>query len=241
MNSFRIGARLGLAFGIVLLITALIAVIGVLQLGKLRAANHAIATTELQRSLLAQQWASRINTNWVRAAAALKTSDTQYIESLQKDMAATSKAISEGQKTLESMMQDESSQQLMKSVASTRTAYVDARAALIKRQKAGESIADAVDRELRPLAETYLKAVDSVADHAQDTLTRVEATSDAAASTSQVSLAVGAALALAVGAWRMAGLAGDALHYRAAGPGGGLGRGGDPRRPGVGHCRARQG
>lgn len=46
-----------------LLITALIAVIGVLQLGKLRAANHAIATTELQRSLLAQAWASRINTN----------------------------------------------------------------------------------------------------------------------------------------------------------------------------------
>jgi hypothetical protein len=146
MNNVRIGARLGLAFGVVLVITALIAIIGVFQLGKLRTANHAIATTELQRSLLAQAWASRINTNWVRAAAALKTSDAQYIESLQKDMAATSKAISEGQKTLESMMQDESSQQLMKSVASTRTAYVDARAALIKRQKAGESIADAVDR-----------------------------------------------------------------------------------------------
>ena len=199
-NNLKIGTRMSLAFGLVLLITALIAVIGVMRLGTLKAANQQIATTELQRSLLAQRWASQININWVRAAAALKTTDAAYIEALQKDMAATSKAISEDQKQLESLVQGElGTQQLMASVAKNRTTYVEARAGLLKKQKAGENISDAVDRELRPLAETYLKAVDQVAKHAADTLTQIQADADSAATTSQVTLGAGAAIALAIG------------------------------------------
>ena len=199
MNNLKIGTRLSLAFGLVLLITALIAVLGVWRLGTLKVANKEIATTELQRSLLSQRWASQISINWVRASAALKTNDVAYIEALQKDMAATSKAISEDQKQLESMVLDEETKQLMASVAKNRTIYVEARAALIKKQKAGENISDAVDRELRPLAENYLKAVDQVAQHAAETLAKVQATAESAANSSQVSLGAGAALALVLG------------------------------------------
>lgn len=199
MNNLKIGTRLSLAFGLMLLITVLIAVIGVWRLGTLKTSNHEIATTELQRSLLSQRWASQININWVRASAALKTNDAPYIEALLKDMAATSKAISEDQKQLESMVLGEQAQQLMASVAKTRTIYMEARAGLLKKQKAGENISDAVDRELRPLAETYLKAVDQVAKHASDTLTQVNANAESAATASQVTLGAGAVVSVAIG------------------------------------------
>jgi len=198
-QSLRIGARLGLAFGTVLLITALIAMLGVWRMNTLKMANQEIATVELQRSLLAQRWAWQININWVRASAALKTNDAAYIETLQKDMGATSKAISDDQKQLESLNQDEKTKGLMSAVATNRTIYVEARAALIKRQKAGESVSDAVERDLRPLAENYLKAVDLVAKDAAETLTEVQTSAASAASSSQWILTVGAVAAMLLG------------------------------------------
>jgi len=198
-SNLQIGTRLTLAFAAVLTITAAIAIIGVWRLGTLRDTSHEIATVELQRSLLAQRWASQIAINWVRASAALKTSDVGYIDTLQKDMAATSKAISEDQKQLESMVLDDASKALMATVAKDRKVYVDARAALIKRQKDGENISDAVDRELRPLAETYLKAVDQVAQHARSTLAEVQEHAESTASASQIALGTGAAIAVVLG------------------------------------------
>ena len=198
-SNLQIGTRLTLAFAAVLAITAAIAIVGVWRLGSLKDSAHEIATVELQRSLLAQRWASQININWVRASAALKTSDTGYIDALQKDMATTSKSISDDQKQLESMVVGDATKALMESVAKNRKVYVDARAALIKRQKDGENISDAVDRELRPLAEAYLKAVDQVAQHARDTLAEVQAHADSTANTSQIALGTGAAIAVVLG------------------------------------------
>lgn len=81
-RNLPIGTRLTLAFAAVLAITAAIAIIGVWRLGSLKDSAHEIATVELQRSLLAQRRASQININWVRASAALKTSDVGYIDAL---------------------------------------------------------------------------------------------------------------------------------------------------------------
>ena len=46
MRNLTIGRRLGLAFGLVLLITVLIAGIGMVRLGVLKAASHDLATVQ---------------------------------------------------------------------------------------------------------------------------------------------------------------------------------------------------
>ena len=116
MNLFsklNIGTRLGLAFALVLFITTAVSALGVWRIGSLSDTSQQITSVELDRSILSQRWASQININWVRASAALKTSDTAYIDNLQKDMAATSKAISEDQKKMESMTTDDQTKQLL--------------------------------------------------------------------------------------------------------------------------------
>ena len=75
MNNLKTTTRLNLAFGLVLLITALIAALGIWRLGTLKEANQHIATVVLERNSLAQRWTADVNLNWVRASAALKTSD----------------------------------------------------------------------------------------------------------------------------------------------------------------------
>ncbi len=195
----RIGTRLALAFVLVLIITTTVSALGVWRIGALKDTSQQIATVELQRSLLAQRWASQIAINWVRASAALKTRDTAYIDALQKDMAATSKAISDDQKELEALMEDAASKELLATVARHRKTYVDARAALIKRQQAGEDVLGAVDSDLRPLAETYLKAVDQVAKHARDILSDTQDRANATAVRSQWTQSGGTVLAVLLG------------------------------------------
>ena len=99
MSNLKIGARLSLAFGLVLLITATIAATGVLRLAAYsRRPAMRIATVEMERNALAQEWKAAIDLNWVRASASLKATDAGYIQSLTADMATTSQRASEAQK-----------------------------------------------------------------------------------------------------------------------------------------------
>ena len=196
MNNFRIGTRLTLAFGAILFITIVIAAIGHWNVGALRKANHDIATTEMQRSLLAQRWASQINLNWVRTAAALRSTDKAYTDQLQQDMSKTSKAISEDQKQLEALALQAQERALMAKVAQTRSTYVASRSALLKRQQSGEVVADAVARDLQPLADAYLMSIEQVASQARESLAQSHNQTDAEAALSQY--AAGTATAIAV-------------------------------------------
>lgn len=56
MNQFKIGTRLGMAFGLVLLITAVIAAVGFWCLSMLKEATVRIATVEIERNQLAMEW-----------------------------------------------------------------------------------------------------------------------------------------------------------------------------------------
>jgi methyl-accepting chemotaxis protein len=200
MNNLKIGTRLGLAFGLVLLITTLTTLLGTWRLGTVRDAYAGIASTEVQRNALAQKWAAGIHLNWVRAESALKTSDAAYIDGLGKEMTATSAEISKTQKALEQLMQDDKGKALMATVATGRNTYVDARKKLLARKAAGEDVSAAVDRDLYPLAQVYLNALNPVNAHAQGLLDEIEARTDATVTTAQWALGIGALVCVVLGA-----------------------------------------
>ena len=200
MNNLKIGTRLGLAFGLIMLITTLTMLLGTWRLGTVRDTYEGIASTEVQRNYLSQKWAAAIHLNWVRASSALKTSDATYIDALQKDMTATSGEISKTQKALEALMQDDTGKALMATVATNRSVYMDARSKLLARKKAGEDIAAAVDRDLQPLAKVYLDALVPVNTHAQGLLDKIEAQTAATVSATQWALKIGALACVVLGA-----------------------------------------
>ncbi|MEG0000779.1 MAG: methyl-accepting chemotaxis protein [Comamonas sp.] len=195
----KIGTRLTLAFSILLLITAGIAGMGVWRLESLKEANQAIATVHTQRSLLTQRWASWIEANWVRTSAVMRSSDPVFLATLRKDMAAASDSVSAAQKQIEAMVQDEQSRALMADVAQKRKAYSELRASLQKRLAQGDDVSQELETRLKPLADSYLNSVFQVADSAAKSLLAVQADAQESATTSQVVLAAGAALALLAG------------------------------------------
>lgn len=199
MNHLKIGPRLGMAFGLVLLITVLIALVGIWRLASLKDATAQISSVEIERNELALEWKAAINLNWVRASAALKTSDAAYIASLGADMTATSNAVTAGQKRLEALMDNPRGKELLAKVAETRKTYLGARAKLLERKKAGEDVFALVDSDLRPLAQAYLKALDDVTKFTHDELGVYEKSVLAAAVSSQWILGVGAGVSLILG------------------------------------------
>ena len=201
MNHLKIGTRLGLAFGLILLITALIATVGVWRLSTLKEATVRISSVEIERNELAMHWKAAIDLNWVRASAALKTSDAAYIASLGAEMASTTKEVTEGQKKLEGLMEGPKSKELLANVAAARKTYIDARAKLLERKKAGEDVFALVDSELRPLAQNYIKALEVVTKYTHDELIAFEESVLSTAITSQWMLGVGAGVSLLLGLW----------------------------------------
>lgn len=199
MNHLKIGTRLGLAFGLLLLITALIATVGVWRLSTLKEATVRISSIEIERNELAMNWKAAIDLNWARASAALKTSDAVYISSLGAEMAATTKEVTEGQKKLEALMEGAKSKELLANVAAARKTYLAVRAKLLERKKAGEDVFAQVDSELRPLAQNYINALEAVTKYTHDELIAFEKSVLTAAVTSQWTLGVGAGVSLLLG------------------------------------------
>jgi len=198
-SNIKIGARLGLAFGAVLLITALIAGIGVWRLGTLKAAANDLATIEMDRSPLAARWTANINLNWVRTSAALLASDAAYVKSLQADMETTAKLIGETQKQLEPLIADAKGRDLLADISKARESYRGPRSELMKKKLAGEDVAEAVKSNLQPLATSYLAALDKLDQHMDEMLRKSQADTNAVAQAGQWILGLGAVLSLGLG------------------------------------------
>ena len=95
-SNLRVGPRLGLGFGVILLITAIIALGGMWRIGVLKDASERVATREIEQRTLVEDWASDIRLNWVRTEAFLKAIDTAYMEQLTNEMKATATATESG-------------------------------------------------------------------------------------------------------------------------------------------------
>ncbi len=198
-NTLRIGTRLGLAFGIVLMLTAIVAIIGIWRLGTLKTTVHELATVELERNDLSQKWTSGINLNWVRTSAALQSESQEYISAMQKEMDVTSKSIGEIQKRIEPLIVDETGKNLVDEIAKMRELYRTPRATLMKKKIAGEDVTAQVKTTLQPLAENYLNALVKLEQHMNEQLTKKLLETDNIAVFGQSLLAFGALASVLLG------------------------------------------
>jgi methyl-accepting chemotaxis protein len=198
-NTLKIGTRLGLAFGVVLMLTAIVAIVGVWRLGTLKSTVHELATVDMERNELSQKWTASINLNWVRTSASLQSESQEAIAALQKEMEATSKSIGEIQKRIEPLIIDETGKNLVKEIGDMRELYRVPRASLMKKKTAGEDVSVQVKTTLQPLAENYLNALMRLEKHMDEQLAQKLTETDKVAIFGQSLLAIGASVSVLLG------------------------------------------
>ena len=193
LQRLRIRARLNAAFLAVFVLLGLAMAAGLWSLSLLGGTVDRVVNGNAAKLAITQRWERGIYTNLVRSRSALLVSDTAFEVEMDRDIAATSREISERQKELEALS-DESDKDAFAAIAKKRTKYRDARDDLIKRHREGEENmrADLVGT-LDPLAKDYLGAVGAFVQTQQQALdaARVSAT-DSVRRTRLVMIALGA-------------------------------------------------
>ncbi|MBV7456641.1 MCP four helix bundle domain-containing protein [Acidovorax sp. sif1233] len=200
-SNLSVGLRLGASFGAILLITALIAATGIWRIASLQNASERVATQEIEQQMLVEDWASDIRLNWVRTEAFLKAIDRDYMDKLAADTQATAKGMDAKVQRIEALVQGEPGRALLAAIATARAAYNDKQAEIRELHRGGEpNVPALVDKDLRPLADKYLKSLDDLRTAMATQLAESQADTGTLAKASQALLGVGTLVAVALGA-----------------------------------------
>ncbi len=157
--NLKIGTRLAIGFCAVLLLVGASAMAGVWRLGELGAIIDRIVTQDAAKLVLAEQWEKNIAVNLVRTHNSMQILDGLVAEGLRKDMDATSARISELQKQIETVAVSEDEKRLLAGISEVRAHYRELRTVMLKRKSAGENVNEDLNKNLVPVAESYLGAV----------------------------------------------------------------------------------
>ncbi|MDR6213143.1 methyl-accepting chemotaxis protein [Paracidovorax wautersii] len=200
MNQLRVGSRLALSFGLVLLITVIVAGIGVWRLQELAASAEELTTTDNERAKAAMEWRQSIDLNWIRTRAAALDSDTSRMGVWMAEMDKTSQFTLASRDKVASLIQSDEGRAMIARIDAAREAYRGPRADLLKRRQAGEDVSAALDQTIRPLAEAYINGIRALEERQRMLYEASRQEASAKAAQGRLILIVGTVLALAIGA-----------------------------------------
>ena len=201
MSNVKVSTRLSLGFGAILLIMLALTAIGI---WRMQVISDVMVTMTQQDNLRLQEtvrWRENREKNWIRTRAMLLNADPQFNAIWEPEIAATSAAISEGQKKIESLLRIEEDIRLFKGLDSHRAAYRNLRTALMQQSANGDHVADRVESELKPLDDAYDQALGQFADYQLKVYTETRETALAQVRQSQIMLASVAGITLLLGIW----------------------------------------
>ncbi|MBS0391428.1 MAG: MCP four helix bundle domain-containing protein [Proteobacteria bacterium] len=200
LNSIKVGTRLALSFGLVLLITVVIAGTGLWALQDLSSTTRQLTSTDNERLRAAVQWRQGIDQNWIRTRAALLDQGTGHLASWQAEMDQTSRGVDAARKVVERLVQSDEGRRMLADIDKAREAYRSPRANLFKRKAAGEEVAPLVDGQLKPLSDAYIQALMALEERQLMLYEQTRDQAVAEASRGRTILIAAAVLALLLGA-----------------------------------------
>jgi methyl-accepting chemotaxis protein len=172
LSDIRLATRLGLAFGVVLLLVLAMAAVGGLQLRRIQLANAEQSAVEAQ-GMAVGDWRRETEINLVRSLVLAKGGNSSTLRDLLAEpMKATSLRITGLKELLDKLITEPQARALFDAVASQRKSYSTVRDDLFKRQKMGDvaGVEEDADKLLAPAAKAYLSSIEALASHLSATV-----------------------------------------------------------------------
>jgi methyl-accepting chemotaxis protein len=202
MKNLKIGTRLGLGFGLVLLLVAIIAATGFWRLHEAGSATDVMVVDALHKERLASEWLKENSGNGIRTYALAKSTDADFQKKFQADIDATSKRISDLQKRFEEVINEPAEKALFDQVGERRKHYIDARNLAFKAKAGGdlEGATQLLNAKMAPALEVYVESINQVLLHEKAKIDKSAASIAAGYASGRLLLTVLGGLALLVGA-----------------------------------------
>jgi methyl-accepting chemotaxis protein len=203
MQWFRnmpVGRRLALGFAALIVFGLAGSVAGIQRIRTMERLAERLGTEDAELLVLTQQWSRAIDANSARTLGVFFVNDPVALGRLKDEMANVVTTVNAGLKRINELVADDpEALALIARIAKQRADYQAERTALMKRKEAGEVVTHELNERLYPIAMSYLKAVDAVAEYQRERSAKHRAEAAAAARQGVIALAAGAVLALLAG------------------------------------------
>ncbi|MBG6077853.1 MCP four helix bundle domain-containing protein, partial [Polaromonas sp. CG_9.11] len=208
IKNLRIGSRLALGFGVVLLLLSIISGLGIWGLQEVGSAADAMAKRALVKERIAAEWLVATSTNSIRTFALVKSTDAADQQYFQKGIAQTSLGITENSKKLFDLLDTAEEKALFEEGVAKRAAYVGLRTSIMKLKAEGQNaeVAQLTEEKLVPALSAYDASIKNMLLHQKTTIDQTVMAINALYRSGQFSVLVLAAMALGLGAflsWRL--------------------------------------
>ena len=208
-NNLNIGKRLAAGFGLTLVISLLIAAVGIQRLDATAERSEAILAGPLAKERLITEWYSQIFAAVRRTAAIVKSADPALGAYFKEDAARTGARSAELIKQIEPLIAQGAEQALFGQISEQRKAYTKARDEAVKAKAAGDEAlaAQILDQQFTPAATAYQEVVQQlVAMQHANIAAAAQANQESAAASRRLigALAALAVLLGAVSSWLLA-------------------------------------
>ncbi|MDB5764564.1 MAG: tar9 [Herminiimonas sp.] len=163
IGNLKIGVRLAIGFGLMLVLIGLMTVIGIFRLERINESTEQLVGKSLRKERLAQEWLLITSTNGMRALVVAK-SDNAIAKSFQNAISAQGARIGDIQKELDAGIEFSDEKQLFANVASKRPEFTLKRNNAMKIKGEGNN-AEAmrlIDTEVVPALNAYIAALEKI-------------------------------------------------------------------------------
>jgi len=161
INNLRVGLRLGLGFGVVLLLMFIMGMAG-WQLTRQNVDQVSqMLDTDLRKERLVEEWLSVVDKNSGSSMAAMGTTNTVLRQSILKSIAADSEHTTRVQATLSPLLRKAEGKALFASIIAVRDTYLSLRSKGLDMAQRGEheSVDEYIDGQFMPAVEEYRQAL----------------------------------------------------------------------------------
>lgn len=167
MKNLKIGIRLYIGFGSVLLLMVMMIVTAAMLLRSSNAASDFIVEDVVTKERIAKDWYSYTIANGVRTTSRVMATDPGYEGKLKTEMSDASKQISVIQDKLSKLATEPAAKELLGKVASKRSAYVAIREEIFKSKANGDTAAvqEMLDSKFKPSLLAYENSILDVSEY----------------------------------------------------------------------------
>jgi len=171
----KIGTRLGLGFGVLLVLMAGLAASGMWLLKDMGDATQYMVEDSIAKERLSTEWRSLTLANGIRTIASLKSGNAAEQNKLDEEIKATSAEVQAVLAQLEPQIRSASGKEMFKAAFAARNDYVSARDAALRAKQAGDSGAAIAlaDEKVEPALNAYTGRIGKLAAHQREKAAQV--------------------------------------------------------------------
>jgi methyl-accepting chemotaxis protein len=199
--NLKIGLRLAIAFGAVLLLTASMIAISIWHLQEVGQSTDYMVKQMLVKERLSVDWLRSVSLNGVRTAAVTKSTGYAAQKFFEDQIQEETKKVGQLQKKLEAILTTVEEKKLFADIQAKHALYLEANSAVIKGKSfdSEDEIKHMIESKLTPAMDAYVLSIQKISEYQRRNIDAVAASTDQRFRSGRVTLIALGLLALLIG------------------------------------------